>query len=322
MTRAEIADVVALQNRAQRADGLDQQWAVDEFTEDLDGDGVDLSTDTRVAVIDGRVVGYTYTIYRPAEVVNERAYVMGEVDPAFRGRGIGRRLVAWGTERAAQQLATSPRRIPRHVRAVALETAVASQRLLQRMGFRQVRYHQDLLRPLTDLPARREVAGIRLVPWPAERDLDVLAERNESWRDHWGSTPTSPADWHGSVHGFGSRLDLSVIAVDAATDDVVGHCLCQRFEADDELTGRIDGHVANLGTLQRYRKRGVGSAMVIESLHRMRAAGLDHATINVDSENPTGAARLYRTLGFEPYGGSFTYDYVGDAPGDAPGVSR
>jgi ribosomal protein S18 acetylase RimI-like enzyme len=43
----------------------------------------------------------------------------------------------------------------------------------------------------------------------------------------------------------------------------------------------------------------VASALIVRSLHAFREAGFDHAAIDVDAENPSGAARLYRSLGFE-----------------------
>ena len=44
----------------------------------------------------------------------------------------------------------------------------------------------------------------------------------------------------------------------------------------------------------------MASALIAHALHAFAADGLTHAMIGVDSENPTGAARLYRSLGFRP----------------------
>ena len=131
--------------------------------------------------------------------------------------------------------------------------------------------------------------------------------KNAAFADHWGSTPTSEHHWGQMTTGYGARLDLSFVALD---DDgaVVGHCLCKRFEADDELIGRSDGWVDSLGTLREWRGRGVASGLIAHALHAFAAAGLTHASIGVDSENPTGAARLYRGLGFEPRTRRITYE--------------
>ncbi|MEZ5342639.1 MAG: GNAT family N-acetyltransferase [Acidimicrobiales bacterium] len=160
-----------------------------------------------------------------------------------------------------------------------------------------VRYNEELLRPLSDLPPLPNVDGIRIVPWPADRDEEIRHAKNNAFRDHWGSTPSSEANWQQQVHGFGGRPDWSFIALNA-NGDVVAHCLNSRYEADDELLGRRDGWINNLGTLAAYRGRGIASALIAHSLRAFAKAGMTHASIGVDSANPTGAAELYRSLGF------------------------
>ena len=80
-----------------------------------------------------------------------------------------------------------------------------------------------------------------------------------------------------------------------------------RYEADDEVTGRRDGWIMTLGTLAEWRGRGVASALISASLDAFAAAGLTHAALGVDSSSPTGAARLYRSLGFETAARSVMY---------------
>ncbi|MEY4339879.1 MAG: hypothetical protein RLZ14_1729, partial [Actinomycetota bacterium] len=84
-------------------------------------------------------------------------------------------------------------------------------------------------------------------------------------------------------------------------------CLNKRYEADDKLLGRRDAWIDNLGTLPEWRGRGVATALIAASLHAFTAEGLTHASIGVDSENPSGAARLYRALGFAPVRRSITH---------------
>jgi ribosomal protein S18 acetylase RimI-like enzyme len=48
--------------------------------------------------------------------------------------------------------------------------------------------------------------------------------------------------------------------------------------------------------------------LIAHALHAFAEAGLTHASIEVDSENPTGAARLYRSLGFEPRQRTITFE--------------
>jgi mycothiol synthase len=49
-----------------------------------------------------------------------------------------------------------------------------------------------------------------------------------------------------------------------------------------------------------WRRRGLARALLASSLVAAREAGHDGASLGVDSDSPTGATGLYRSLGFEP----------------------
>jgi mycothiol synthase len=313
MLPAEIPTVVALINRSEHHDGVERVVDEEEFREELETQEIDLDLDTRVAVVGGEIVGYTNTFFLPSEVRQERCYVFGYVDPSFRGRGIGRVLLGWSIDRGSEQLRSTGRDLPRYLRVDSYDFIEDAHRLYRRMGFTPVRWFEELLRPLDDLPVPVEVPGVRLEPWPAEdegRDEEIRIVKNEAFADHWGSTPTSPQMWHGMVRGFGARPDLSMVAVEADSGRIVGYALNHRYEEDDALIGRSDAWIDNLGTLSEWRGRGIASALLVASLERFAEAGLTHASIGVDSDNPTGAARLYRNLGFEPRQRSITYEIV------------
>lgn len=303
----ELGDICELHQRAQRHDGVPQVLELEELEEELDDVAVVLATDTRVAVLDGRTAGYAYTYHLPSDVREERCYVFGEVHPDLRRRGVGTALMQWAIPRAEAQLRSSDRSLPRFIRTDKYDYIEGAHRLFAHMGMQPVRYMEELLRPLHYLPPIRAVDGVHIVPWPTGRDEEIRQEKIAAFADHWGSTPTSPHHWQQMVRGFGARPDLSFIAVDD-DDRVVAHCLNKRFEADDDLIGRRDAWIDSLGTLREWRGRGLASALIAHSLHAFAAEGLTHASIGVDSDNPTGAAGLYRALGFEPHQRSITHE--------------
>src|SRR3712207_8299806 len=47
-----------------------------------------------------------------------------------------------------------------------------------------------------------------------------------------------------------------------------------------------------------YRKIGLGRALLLAGLHRLKADGMETAALGVDAENPTGALGLYESTGF------------------------
>ena len=296
---ADLPAIAELFNAGNRADGIAQVVEAGELAEELSTERTAMATDTMVAVAGDAVVGMVFTAYLPSETVHERCFIGGAVAPTHRGQGIGRELMEWAVGHATELLRSSERDLPKRIHVETEEQRVADQRLFARFGFQPVRWFEELRRPLTDLPPRVEVEGVSIVPWPDDRDEELLSVRNASFADHWGSTPISPTSWHDQIHGFGSRPDLSFIAVDG-DGRAVGISVNARYEADDEVTGRRDGWIMTLGTLAEWRGRGIASALITASLEAFAAAGLTHAALGVDSDSPTGAARLYRALGFEP----------------------
>lgn len=296
---SDAEDVLHAHRRSEAFDGVPRVFEADELLEELGEDSGRWATDTRVALWNGEVVGYAYTMFLPSEVKELRCYLFGQVDPGFRGRGIGTELLRWAQARGTDQLRSAGGSLPKYLRVLAMESNAAAHRLFQAEDFEVARYMDELLRPLVDLPAPGVPDDIRIRPWPSERDDEIRRVKDEAFADHWGTSPETPESWERRVHGYGSRPDLSFVAVDP-DDRVIGHCLNCRYESDDELLGRRDAWIDNLGTLRAWRGRGVASALISHSLHAFEAAGCTHASIEVDSDNPTGAARLYRALGFEP----------------------
>ncbi len=293
----ELAAVCALVNRAEQHDRIPRQLELVELEEEFSHLSID--DDVRIATVDGELAGYTYVLHLPSDVREERGYVFGTVDPSMRGRGVGTALLQWGRGRVAELLLASGNALTKYVRVDAYDFVGAAHQLFASIGFEPVRYMDELLRPLDVLPTVPEIDGVRIVPLPDDRDEDVRVAKNTAFADHWGSTPTTPDHWQQSLRGYGSAPQMSFVALDS-DDAVVSMLISHRYEADDAITGRRDAWVATLGTLREWRGKGLGSALIATALHAYAAAGMTHASIGVDSENPTGAAQLYRKLGFEP----------------------
>lgn len=317
-TPADVPVIAALIRRGEAHDGVPRVLSDEELAADLAAPYVDLTADTRVAVVDGDVVGWAHAWHQPAGERLERADLVGEVDPAHRGRGLGRRLLAWTLDRATLQLRAHDHDLPRHIRGHAYDWQEDRARLFARFGLTPARWSDELLLPLDgDLPAAADPAGIRLVPWTEDRDADALVLRNAAFADHWGSTVVHTDLWAEVVRGPCSRPDLSFLAVDEAADELVGLSLNHVFPEDEALTGRRDAWIAILGTRADVRGRGVASALIARSVRSFAAAGFTHAAIEVDADNPTGAARLYRSLGFEPHARSVIHLLELDDRGEA-----
>ena len=59
---------------------------------------------------------------------------------------------------------------------------------------------------------------------------------------------------------------------------------------------------------REFRGRGVAQALLADAMRRFAAAGMDKASLDVDSENPTGALALYAKRGYVAVNSSMAWD--------------
>ena len=49
---------------------------------------------------------------------------------------------------------------------------------------------------------------------------------------------------------------------------------------------------------RQWRKKGVASALIVQCLRALREAGFHEAALGVDTQNLSGALRIYENLGY------------------------
>lgn len=302
--RGDIQVLTAIAQRAEEADGFPFRSSASELEHRLFRSDGDPQHDTRVFEVDGVAVAFGCVEFSADGGDHARAVLYGEVDPPRRGCGIGRQVLGWQLDRATAGLAG--RDVPGFARIYRGADEPDADRLTARFDLRPVRWFEDLLRPL-DPPL--EVAppeGVEIVAWDTSRHDELLEVRNTAFADHWGSVPLSATQWHDDLAAEEFRADLSVMAV--ADGAIIGFSRNEFYAQDEELSGRRDGWIQLLATLRDWRGRGVASALIGASLDRFRDAGFTHAMIGVDRENLSGAAGLYRRLGFQPTYQSVCYE--------------
>lgn len=302
--RGDIEVLTAIARRAEEADGFPFRSTPSELEHRLFPSDGDPQHNTRVFEVDGVAVAFGSVEFSAEGGDHARAVLYGEVDPPRRGRGIGRQVLAWQLERAAAGL--SGRDVPGFARVYRGADEPDAARLMARFDLRPARWFEDLLRPLDPPLDVAPPDGVEIVPWDTDRHDELLTVRNAAFADHWGSVPLSATQWHDDLVAEEFRPDLSVMAV--ADGAIVGFSRNEFYAQDEQLSRRRDGWIQLLATLRDWRGRGVASALIGASLDRFRAAGFTHAMIGVDRENLSGAAGLYRRLGFEPTYQSVCYE--------------
>lgn len=253
---------------------------------------------------DGALRAYGLVTVRPGDERTVRAFLRGSVDPAWRGRGIGRAVLAWMEGRGRQMLAESGKDLPGRLAVYVDEEARDHRRLYAAAGFSPVRWYTQMRRDLSAPPPDVVVEGVRVEPWRPDLDEAVRLAHNDAFADHWGSEPRSAQDWQ--RHGAHFAPGWSFVALDDG-GAVVGYTMSGRYELDWPVVGFTFGYSDLLGVRPAWRGRGVAVALLARAMAAFRDDGMAYAVLGVDTANPTGAHGLYERLGYEPFHGEVLY---------------
>jgi len=260
---------------------------------DLERDGLAVSDAA------GLLIGYATAIASPTFRGALPVYLEARVRPDHRGKGLGRAIMSWLLERGAELHAERAPTAPGRLVVSVAEGMTSLEGLVRRAGLHPDRWYRDMERPLTGLPPVQPPPGVAVVPYTPDRDDEVRRAHNAAFTQHHGSSERDPVTWQSLFTGQRAfRPDLSVLAVE---DDVVlGYLLAYVYEADTLATGERRAYFGQIGVLPEARGRGLASAVIAAALHAAAASDCQAAGLGVDSDNVTGALRLYEGLGFRP----------------------
>ena len=305
--KADLAKMATFFTKVFTFDGLVIVQSHEELEEELSGPYCHLENDVIVVEKNSKIVGIGYTIFLPSETKEERCYIFGGVDPDFRRQGIGTSIMNWAVLHGKSQLQSTGRKIPKYLRTDVIQSNESAKQLFTKFEMHPVRWNEDLIIDLSDAPTEIENSKCSIVSWDPARDEEARIVKNLAFTDHWGSTPTTKEGWEQMVHGSTARLGYSFFALDSE-NKIIGLLLSHRYESDDTALGKRIGWIDKLATLAEHRRKSIAKSLIIQALNAYRNDGLSHGALDVDTENPTGAYGLYKSIGFSQFRGTVTYE--------------
>jgi mycothiol synthase len=297
---ADLAGLAAVINESAVVDRAEFALSPEDIRHDLKHTrNFNLARDVLVAEVDGRIVGEveTHIGIRDGTAVHE---FQAWVHPDDRRRGIGRALVRWVERRAREAASEWPGPEPHEMGTWVDSTVAGGTALLESEGYRRVRHGFMMVRSLSEpIPEAPLPYGLEIRPVVESDHRQIWEADDEAFRDHWAAVQRSEEDFE---RWFTMpNLDTSLFRVAWDGDEVAGSVFTLIWPEENEKLGLSRGWLEHISVRRPWRKRGLATALIAETLRMFRDRGLAEGALGVDSENPTGALHLYESLGFRQH---------------------
>ncbi|HEX2756643.1 MAG TPA: GNAT family N-acetyltransferase [Candidatus Limnocylindrales bacterium] len=288
---------VELVGAANLADGVDYLPTVEGLRSDHEhGDEYDPRRDLILAEVEGDLAAAAETSVRTRDGIGVHQ-VEGWVRSAWRRRGLGRALLHWTERRAAEVARVDGRSSDRALSSWPDEDQVGATTLYASEGYEIVRYGFLMVRDLADPIA--DVAlpmGLEIRPVVEADHRRIWDADTEAFRDHWNAVERTEADfdsWFAEPD-----LDTSLWRVAWDGDEVAGSVMTFVWPKENEVLDMRRGWFEHISVRRPWRRQGLASALIADSLRGLEAAAMTEAALGVDAENVSGALRVYEAMGF------------------------
>jgi mycothiol synthase len=267
----------------------------------------DPARDVLIVEIGGSIVGYArcaWFVEFDGDLIYETVCFL---HPDWHRRGLGRAMLATIEARIRQIAAGQPHDGARFLQAEANDAAPGREALLRSAGFTPVRHGYTMIRPtLDDQPDAPLPDGLEIREVRPEHKRAIWDADQEAFRDHWGSSQATETDYQLFLTDP-TQSDATLWRIAWDGDQVAGQVRSYINAEENRRFGRRRGWVENISIRRPWRRRGLARALMAASFPLLRARGMTEGALTVDTENLSGALRVYESVGFRATDRSTTY---------------
>ena len=227
-------------------------------------------------------------------------WVWGILHPDYWDDALYIQMTSWAESLARERIALAPegarvimkQGLPSedHKRKAALES----------YGFELVRHFYRMQIDLDQSPQDAVLPeGFRIVPINMETELEkTILAMEEAFQDHWGHVPL-PQDelleqWAHFLEND-KDFDPSLWFLAKEGEHIAGICRCSPKTVEDPEMGWVN----QLCVRKPWRKRGLGTALLLRTFGEFQKRGKLRAGLAVDASSLTKATRLYEKVGMQ-----------------------
>jgi GNAT superfamily N-acetyltransferase len=249
----------------------------------------DLASDSWLYEDDGVPVAVSWF-----ELQGDLGFFVGIVAQGAKARGLGTRIVEAGEAHAWERGAA-------RVQTFALEEDAAAAEIFVRHGYAHVRRFYEMAVELEAPPTVTALPEeLRLESFRIDDARPFYETLDSAFQDSWEHHSIGFERWWEEkqrAHDFDPTLWFLVRDGDAVAAVI---------RNEPERNG--GGYVAALGVARPWRGKGLGRALLMRTFAEFYARGVPRVTLGVDAQSPTGATKLYESVGMVTENAAVVYE--------------
>ena len=181
----------------------------------------------------------------------------------------------------------------------------------EKYGFKPVYKTFDMEIDLTNIPSNigeNKQVTIQLLRKNVEGDIKTLNWlSNECYRNFPNYRPRTIEETRNSVlnHPHLKEQEIFFAVLNQKNAGYSGVGIDEKYNIQWNVKS---GRISRIGVLEPYRRKGIGTRLILQSLEMLKAKGMTRAMLDTEDSNPTNAKKLYEKVGFEVMQEYLTYE--------------
>jgi mycothiol synthase len=255
------------------------------------------------AELDGEPIGYlVYNWYEAQAQPNQPKDIILSVPfsllEEYWQTPIPQLMLTFMEEKQREEATALPQNQPKYFSVWKESNAKEQIAFYEAKGYQPVRYfftmHRPIDKPLSEHPLPQ---GIEIRPVTPNDYRKASDAAHEAFRENWGYVGPTEERFQAWLQDRLFQPHLWKVAWEG--DEIVGRVGNFVDEEENAAFNRKRGYTEGISVRKPWRGRGIAKALIAESIRMFKEMGMDHTTLGVDAENPSGALKLYISMGYE-----------------------
>jgi len=296
---SDYAKMIAIVNAAGKADQQDRAETLEDIKNQYAHlNNCDPDKDMIFAEIDGETIAYSRVEWWQEEDPNDRIYThFVLIVPEWREKGIEQSMIQWCEKRLLDIAEEHPQDSKRLFQTYSSAHKPSFNKVLESFDYEAARFFIEMSRSLEVIPKAGLPEGIEVRDVIEQDERKIWDASVEAFLDHWGFAKPTEEDYISYKESKYWQPEHWQVAWDG--DEVVSSVMNYIDYDYNQKFQRKRGWTENISTRRDWRKRGIARALIVSSMQMHKAKGMTEVALGVDTNNPSGALKLYQSLGYK-----------------------